>query len=257
MSPVLEFECRRAVGGYQVVPFDERKFAGATVNFDGSVVPAADMTEDERAALNRWGVLLEPVPRQRPRVCYLLEPQSQVTEGFDLFASKPGLFLDFASTQITVEAVKSFADRTGLLGIGNYPETVEGWYSAIRSMKQAVGEWDKAKTTGDFTRVMRVIKGRGGDRSLLDDKGAGIDANILLRKDVQRSVPRLCIRPFNLLDALWTQFTLAIDGRQNFRPCAECRTWFQTETAGGRSDKEYCSDACRQRAYRKRKKGGA
>jgi hypothetical protein len=34
---------------------------------------------------------------------------------------------------------------------------------------------------------------------------------------------------------------------------ALCRKWFTIEEGQGRSDKQYCSNACRMRAYRKRK----
>jgi hypothetical protein len=41
----------------------------------------------------------------------------------------------------------------------------------------------------------------------------------------------------------------------NLRACVQCRKWFTLEAGRGRSDKEYCSNACRMRAYRKRKGG--
>jgi hypothetical protein len=40
------------------------------------------------------------------------------------------------------------------------------------------------------------------------------------------------------------------------RTCVQCRKWFTLEAGRGRSDKEYCSNACRMRAYRKRKGSG-
>jgi hypothetical protein len=46
---------------------------------------------------------------------------------------------------------------------------------------------------------------------------------------------------------------LAIDGNLNLRSCVQCRKWFTLEAGKGRSDKEYCTNACRMRAYRKRK----
>jgi hypothetical protein len=45
----------------------------------------------------------------------------------------------------------------------------------------------------------------------------------------------------------------AIDGSQSLRNCMVCKQWFTISAGQGRSDKEYCSDACRVRAYRKRK----
>jgi hypothetical protein len=195
-------------------------------------------------------------------VVHLLEPQSKQVESFNPFDSAPGLFLDFANTLTSAESVKAFVDRSGLLWNGDVPESVEDWDIVIRHMRQAVAEWDKAKATGDFKKVVRIIEKRGlnySERELRrlgerrPDTLYGIPVRILLIKDAHGA--RLCIRPRHLFHALWIQLTLAIDGSQNFRPCAECRTWFQIESDGNR--REYCSDACRMRAYRKRKARGA
>jgi hypothetical protein len=62
------------------------------------------------------------------------------------------------------------------------------------------------------------------------------------------------IMPKGLIGALWLQAALAVSGGKDFRQCHECQTWFEVATGQGRSDKLYCSTACRMRAYRKRKK---
>ena len=64
----------------------------------------------------------------------------------------------------------------------------------------------------------------------------------------------LSIMPKGLIGALWLQAALAVSGGKDFRQCHECQTWFEVATGQGRSDKLYCSTACRMRAYRKRKK---
>jgi hypothetical protein len=87
----------------------------------------------------------------------------------------------------------------------------------------------------------------------LDPHKSGIDANILLSNDPPFGEPQLCIRPTTLLDAMWTQLALAVAGSEALRTCVECKKWFTIKADRGRSDKEYCSDACRTRAYRKRK----
>src|SRR5262249_40548289 len=68
--------------------------------------------------------------------------------------------------------------------------------------------------------------------------------------------PKLCIRPVTLQEALWTQLVLAIDKNVNLGACVQCRKWFTLEAGRGRPDKKYCSNACRMRAYRKRKGSG-
>lgn len=64
---------------------------------------------------------------------------------------------------------------------------------------------------------------------------------------------RLENRPRSLLGALWVQFAKALEGEKRFRQCTECDNWFEVSNSVSRSDKMYCSNACRVRAYQKRK----
>jgi hypothetical protein len=61
--------------------------------------------------------------------------------------------------------------------------------------------------------------------------------------------------PETLLHGLWLQFALSIDGNTKFRRCRSCQTWFVISPDANRVTREYCSDACRARAYRNRKAG--
>jgi len=65
---------------------------------------------------------------------------------------------------------------------------------------------------------------------------------------------RMTVRhvPDNLLGAIWLQMALAIERNVEFRRCTECDTWFEVSREGGRSDKIYCSSACRVKAHRER-----
>jgi hypothetical protein len=64
------------------------------------------------------------------------------------------------------------------------------------------------------------------------------------------------VAPADLLSALWLQLADALETRRDYKQCAECGKWFSVLSQGGKP-REYCSEACRIRAYRKRKKGGA
>jgi hypothetical protein len=68
---------------------------------------------------------------------------------------------------------------------------------------------------------------------------------------VNRTV--LITLPNCLAGAIWLQFAQAMDGRTNYRRCSECRQWFKVSPEVARSDKSYCGDACRARAYRRRR----
>jgi hypothetical protein len=117
-------------------------------------------------------------------------------------------------------------------------------------MRSRVEIWNMSMRTGDFSKIIRAVQ-----RNPIREEYRGWPVDLLLKEDPLGS-PRLCIRPQNLSDALNAQFLLAIDGNLNLRGCKVCRKWFTLEAGRGRSDKEYCSDACRMRAYRKRKGSG-
>lgn len=68
----------------------------------------------------------------------------------------------------------------------------------------------------------------------------------------ERSDLTMRLVPKNLLGAIWLQFAGAIERDNEFRKCAECGTWFELTPQTARSDKIYCSNACRTKAYRGR-----
>jgi hypothetical protein len=61
---------------------------------------------------------------------------------------------------------------------------------------------------------------------------------------------KLEITPSNLLSALWYKFAI---GREQYKRCSECASWFSPPLGRGRRDKLYCSNACKVKAYRSRK----
>ena len=68
--------------------------------------------------------------------------------------------------------------------------------------------------------------------------------------------PALYQCPRDLLSALWLQFARAIDGKRAYARCQECRNRFEINSPdGSRSDKQFCTTACRARNWRKRRKG--
>ena len=72
--------------------------------------------------------------------------------------------------------------------------------------------------------------------------------------DPPHSRLKLHVVPDSLLGALWLQFAQAIEHNSDFRKCVECEEmWFEVSPQKARADKVYCSDACRMRAYRKRR----
>jgi hypothetical protein len=250
MSALLEFECEVCVDGYEVITIDEPE-------------PEPDPEDDDPPTVVVFGIKR------------MLQPRSERTRRFDLF-SNPSAFLEFVQTPDTPDAIKDFADRYGLLeplkvprlkleGITlvvddnaqsvepNRTESLISWSINIREMRQAVELWQKSKITGDFSKIIRAIQKR---LVVPMNPVPGVPVELLLKKDPLSASARLCIRPRSLLHALWAQLLLMIDGNVNLASCVQCRKWLTLEAGQGRSDKEYCSNACRMRAYRKRKGGG-
>jgi hypothetical protein len=58
--------------------------------------------------------------------------------------------------------------------------------------------------------------------------------------------------PDCLAGALWVQFAEAVSVGKRYRVCKECGEWFEIPLRGARISREYCSDACRSKAYRGR-----
>jgi len=63
----------------------------------------------------------------------------------------------------------------------------------------------------------------------------------------------LRFEPDNLHDAMWLQFARAIHGQYEYRSCGDCGEWFRLDPSIARSNRKFCSDVCKVRAYRKRK----
>ncbi len=164
------------------------------------------------------------------------------------------LFQEFADTPKTPEGVKRFADRYGLLR-NDGPETVEFWYRQIDRMRTAVKTWqkDRDKDLSRFVSDFSVHLKISGRKFFFEEQHELIPASIFLGKTEDPTRPRLRIEPKHLLAAMWLELALAVEGNTNYRPCDVCPTWFEVAPGSGREDKKYCSDACRMRAYRKRK----
>ena len=233
-----------------------------------------------------------------------------------------GLFRTFATTALTSQGIKAFADAYGLLGIalhyrvfdeppfdrGGDAEPLEDWRSAIVTMKAALDLWDMLRKTRtaddrgeDIVRFLNLhaetfdsprfgpIAGQPRPRGGLQDaedaemdqfdrdwegrnwRGAGwfhlrqlINGHLkrhaapMMRPRPKEAGLALSITPFRLLGGLWLQVAEAVNGNLQYRMCEEpsCGKSFEVSTRieGKRKNREYCSDACRQKTYRRRKR---
>ena len=72
--------------------------------------------------------------------------------------------------------------------------------------------------------------------------------------DVTDKALILRFMPRSLRGALWLQLAQAIDGKKEYRQCKEsrCQAWFELAPQVARTDKQFCSNACKTHAYRER-----
>jgi hypothetical protein len=72
--------------------------------------------------------------------------------------------------------------------------------------------------------------------------------------NVRRNRPHglaLFFVPQSLIGLMWLQLAQAVNGNKQYRQCLACRTWMliSRETAGKRSSRSSCSNACRMKVY--------
>ena len=79
---------------------------------------------------------------------------------------------------------------------------------------------------------------------------SGVGATLLWNRTHTRQ--ELCFVPRHLSSALWLQFAQAVDGNKGYRQCPRCSRWFEISPRTARSDKVFCSNACRSGALRDR-----
>jgi len=203
------------------------------------------------------------------------------------------LFRNFARLEPTKEAIAEFANRYGLLW-SELPGVPFGeWEFEIRTMQFLVGVWDAALENdkkflsqhfrpdqrGRFlypypdtiacycrygsappSEVHDIIE-RGGRPSqvarhyvinAINSRLAALGANV--GRLTKESNFRLTIQPRSLLGALWLQFAESIGTHKSFRKCEVCGRYMEISPDVNRADRRFCSDACRNRALRYRRK---
>jgi hypothetical protein len=165
-------------------------------------------------------------------------------------------------------------------------ETLQDWGEAISAMRRAVQLWDMAETrdvdglstlirpgktswvyadaAGSVARMEPVIDLPQADDVVAPasffvqrwiNEGLEGSAAPQLRYEPETGKRVIQLVPGNLLSAMWLQFAQAVSGKKRNRTCKECGRWFEisTDEGGFRINREFCSDACKSRDYRKRK----
>jgi hypothetical protein len=74
----------------------------------------------------------------------------------------------------------------------------------------------------------------------------------ILWDDMHQNGWSLYFVPNNLVGALWLQLSQSITQEKDYRRCRQCDKWFEIDHYTARTNRYFCSNACRSKAYRDR-----
>lgn len=230
--------------GYEIIDFD-----ASMVDWDWpSEEPPPlqpQLPEAAARALCKWGYHLEPVEEpwpggySEPTIYPLLLPLSDQLIEIDPFNYEPRLFTHFANTPPSRKGVVDFANRFGMLD--RQRPVLEYWFSDIRWMSEIISMWDDRhnRPPDQVNDALNALMPNDETiRPVLKYEGSG-------------SI--LYLQPGSLRSAMCLQLALDLEEAVNFRRCEECAKFIVIAVGKSRPDRKYCSNACQQRAHRKRK----
>ena len=176
-------------------------------------------------------------------------------------------------------AIIAFASSYGLLGVeqreqgplsskygGHYAsgESHLTWAHEICQMREAMrlvrprSRQQEAEVDARYKKYkLDPERHRKKDRERLESLFNAHLQHVQPRMAFQRDIPpRLSFAPRTLAAAMWLQLALAIVDDKQFQTCKFCRRFFEISTSqtGYRTHREFCSDSCKTKDYRRRKR---
>ena len=211
---------------------------------------------------------------------------------YDPFKSAPAMFLEFSELDGSEESILKFTNAYGRLwddfkgpslvdyreAIDDLREAVSLWLAIQRHDFDAIREhvtWDRGnrlRWKSDLSmpirqgdKVIRFIDVKKRNRNYKPGDLVGPATDLLDFVISTRPTWDLHIEPVRvggnlslqlevgtLLSVLWVQFAQAVAGAKEFVRCAFCNRPFEVELS--RTDRAFCTDNCRVKAYQRRRK---
>lgn len=175
---------------------------------------------------------------------------------YDPFVEEPALFRIFAALRPTERAILEFANRYGDIARVDDVTQHDGlqllwWLVAIRDMSGAVEFVDRfhakpKKGDPEMDRGPHVMVDLINE--VLDEVPVFLQAS---DKGGRTSLDTVAV---SLLDVMKLQLVMSIIERKRYRNCEHCSKPFEVTPQVNRSDRMFCSDSCRVKAYYRRKK---
>jgi hypothetical protein len=217
-----------------------------------------------------------------------LKTHQDLKSEFGQMIGEPDLYLKFASTRPTPSAILGLANTYGLLrypitGPGpadqemvtglsraNAPdiaaafpydpfdenrfslfvEPAEKWLGMYEAINYDLRTWAKFQANEDVEGMSSYLE---------DGYNYAMGGSLTYQAKIDRVTGQTYskIIATSLARMLEVQWGMSVAANTVHRQCEECPTWFNVAPGSGRPEKQFCSDACRMRAYRKRKAQGS
>jgi len=228
-------------------------------------VPAEGLLslESPDAVKLAWNRSQEEDQKYGPVLCPVIKDNAEVRRYHPMHREHAALFREFgALDHANRTSILEFARKYGSLGV---PAASQ----AIR-VRGRDGEWRDHRAYGEphLRWALEICLMREGLR--LTGRKSSFERSRRLKWLFDRHLqhvqgrltfnqagePRLALEPLTLISAMWLQLALALTGEKRFVACKFCRRLFEisTEQTGFRSHREFCSDSCKTKDYRKRKR---
>ncbi len=194
----------------------------------------------------------------------------------------PGLFRQFAQLEAPEDYLQ-FANENGpLLSLERHGESLGHWKAQTGQMAFLV-RYHQLWEAGDGSSIVQLFRDwKKSDQAItLFSSNPNLDPFAFGTKEVLEAAPywtvktvekmldgRLgvtskyspkrgfvpSLKPEDLLAGLWLQAWIAIRRNKEFDHCENCFRFIPRSSGNARSDKKFCSDACRASSYRRRKR---
>ena len=258
MTGLLEFEWERLVDGYRLERLDADllTFVHDYPDIDYWFILKVDSSAPQwvRDLIYRDEVdanIIKHYLETSPYGDRYLVANGRETERYRPLDMYPALFMELADSEATPEGAARFISQYGLpLSAENTSIHTPGelWImlTNIKAIKSAVRSWERYRKTGKAKALIKRVT---------DELLRNANLYVELREMPEHDTLSMVLVPGDLTAAIWLQFAQAITANYGFGQCDECLTWFVVAPGKGRPEKQYCSNACSMRAYRKRKAG--
>jgi hypothetical protein len=232
----LQLKWPRSRKGYEVLEIRQSAISGP-----------ARATVDERRLLAKWDLrrygFRESGGRDKDGeiVHRLIFPRDENMRVADVLANSPDIFIEFANIDGSEARLLEFVNKFGCLD-DRAPE-VSRYLAEAARVRRVLSQFENDEKAGSHRWLSIFEKPQ---YEFLPGKG-----------DL-RAVPKLTdgkvevfLEPPDLLRAIWLQFLLKANAL-TITHCHSCSSFIALAASLGRSDKRFCSTACKQRDYRRR-----